>query len=1226
MGSRVSAACVCLACWVLGDMAVAQPLSLLGRDGQAIAREGEFGLWQLRFRDGTVLSAADVPEAARNVTETPNGARMSWDAEAAEVTVTSEVDGRGAVLHGEVTPKRGTVLEFALPARLRFTPEEVERLICPADGNFGVGWALNSSFFREQLTDSPSGWTAEAAGPAGYEALYGGPLQQRADVDPPVVLRPTPDGETWLGADVARRIAGAQGVVNRPPATGQADLVLADSDNGPYLSAKRLGEGMVWRVGGAVRDEDASLVAAMVGAVATRLAEGSERPTIGLVALRSGPERGGWAAVRIRVWRDTLRAAAERAGRQLTELDSPASMVQALAEGRCVAVLNPYGEQIPVPDGSDTSAVVAAIRSFVAAGGNWFEVGGYPFFYAMRPQRFLSYGYEHPAGFADFLHIDSLHGSLSVYGVQPRDWAPWSAASDTTHILVPSRSSCGGDARGGHAGRAFITFAPVGQTWHAPPVRLLIGEDVPAALRAYCEDNGIRRRLDEKMPPETLARFKRAVLLYYGGNAQEKTRYLDRLPVPTLIHFADYLKGGFDKQYPDHLPPHPSFGTPEELKRFFDRAHELGHLVMPYTNPTWWCDHPRGPTFEREGEAPLLRQLDGNLSYELYAANDGYTVCHWHPAVRAANDSTVRQFTEEFPVDVLFQDQNGARGFRYDLNPASPTPYAYTEGLLSMVGQDSRVVPLSTEAGWDGVVNFQSQLCGLSWGLVPTEGGPEWRTLMRDQYPPGTFTVYPVAQYIAHDKCAMLYHDLGQFVTNREVLSWALGLGFSLSYRMAAVSLDDEVPTEWLRWLDRVQGSVCARYVGEPVRGFEHDRSAAVSRDDDGVIRADYGPVHIVANLGPVSRETDGLSLPPYGFVARASGVEAGCVQRIAGRDYGDAGLSYVVEEANGQREAWVYAPARTEVAIPWEGNLHGEIVIDGAARVPASTEGGALVLTLPDRPGEVRVSPPERLAGLPPVRWPGGVPAVGVLNVPGLVPVWTRVSPGDWLASLQGSALAKDLAVPIRPIDSVEALVAALTAGPEQWLAIVNPYGEGFPAEGEGQWRDMLNRIRTYVQNGGCWWETGGFSFHGAYVRRTDRWELLPVGPAGIAGLDVPVGGGDVEQAPEPLRVSEEGVGWLTDASQALVARSSSAVNRGLPADTRDPGHVTVITGPSGDFVGGYRLAGWGWLWRIGGLNPDPQVSEAVVADVLARLASSAPLPPKPPQVRRLWHLQPAA
>ncbi|MDH7571755.1 MAG: hypothetical protein QHJ73_19415, partial [Armatimonadota bacterium] len=387
--------------------------------------------------------------------------------------------------------------------------------------------------------------------------------------------------------------------------------------------------------------------------------------------------------------------------------------------------------------------------------------------------------------------------------------------------------------------------------------------------------NAVTRRLEEKMPPDLLERFKGSVLVYYGGNAREKREHLSLLPRGSLLHFADYLKGGFDKEYPDHLPPHPRFGTAAELREFLDAARAQGHLVAPYTNPTWWCDDPRGPTFLREGEAPLLRGLDGQLSRERYSRNEGFTACHWHPAVRAANRETLRQFSEDFPVDILFQDQCGARGWRYDTNPASPAPHAYVEGILSMVDEDCKRKPLSTESGWDRVVNAESQLCGLSWEIVPTEGGPEWRQLMKRQYPPRTWQVFPLAQYIAHDKCAMLFHDLGQFVTNRRVLAWALGLGFSLSYRIQAPALKQDGPREWLRWLDRLQKSVCARYVGEPVRAFVHDWGANPTMEDDGVLRAAYGPVEVVANLGPRARRVAGHDLPPFGFYASAPGVVA---------------------------------------------------------------------------------------------------------------------------------------------------------------------------------------------------------------------------------------------------------------------------------------------------------------------------------------------------------------
>jgi hypothetical protein len=166
-----------------------------------------------------------------------------------------------------------------------------------------------------------------------------------------------------------------------------------------------------------------------------------------------------------------------------------------------------------------------------------------------------------------------------------------------------------------------------------------------------------------------------------------------------------------------------------------------------------------------------------------------------------------------------------------------------------MTTEDSQKKPLSTENGWDRIVNSESQLCGLTWSIVPTQNPPTWRTFLKDRYPPQTWDIFPVAQYLAHDKLSFVHHDLGQFVTNDEVLAWTLGLGYNLSYRTSASSVDNASSRQWLLWLDRLQKSVCARYTGEPVRAFIHDRGPNPTVDDDGLLQATYGPVEIVANL-----------------------------------------------------------------------------------------------------------------------------------------------------------------------------------------------------------------------------------------------------------------------------------------------------------------------------------------------------------------------------------------
>ena len=78
----------------------------------------------------------------------------------------------------------------------------------------------------------------------------------------------------------------------------------------------------------------------------------------------------------------------------------------------------------------------------------------------------------------------------------------------------------------------------------------------------------------------------------------------------------------------------------------------------------------------------------------------------------------------------------GRRGSVYDRNPASPTPYAYAEGLLSQADEDSRIRPLSTEDGYDRVLDAEVQLCGLTFGLVPGHN-PEWARPFKSRYPGG---------------------------------------------------------------------------------------------------------------------------------------------------------------------------------------------------------------------------------------------------------------------------------------------------------------------------------------------------------------------------------------------------------------------------------------------------------------------------------------------------------
>ena len=1197
-------------------------------NGGAIAVGGESGLWSATFKEGgslnaTAFQAASISNSFR--WSLPAGSdTLSLTYSNAEITTTVALSARddGMELSARVLPQRKTVLEFSLPARLRFTPAGVQRLIAPNSSSDGVGAEYNATFFQPQPEGHPAGWASTSAGPTGYRSLYGGYLVSRPSGDPAVPVTFTVDGLAWLGASLSNKWSGASAFVNRPPATGQTDLVLLTSTNGAFFSGSHLGgTGWLLRLGGQVDTARAPLALDIAVAAIEHLAQSpGGRTKVALLALERGPASGGWAAVTVSNWRSRLNssAALASAGIQVVELSNAQAMLAALSATNYLAVLNPYGESTPALLSGGMTQTVAAVGSYVRAGGNWFEVGGYPFYYALQSQPYYSCSLGYPPAFADFLQLETAGGAASLFGVQPAPAAPWDGATNPAALFVPGRLAWGADVTGGYLERAFGAYVASNQTWQSPAVRLAVGLPVAAAIQAYCLANGIGRSLADKMSPETLASFKQAVLIMLDGTCAQLSAHLAQLPSPALVHIDQYLHGGFDKQYPDHLPPRASFGTSTEFSNLLAQCRQQGLLLMPYTNPTWWCDHPRGPTFVAAGTAPLLVNSDGTFSYEAYGTNDGYTVCQWHPAVRAANRATVSQFTAVYPVNLLFEDQIGARSWKYDYNMASPAPHAYAAGMAAQAAEDCASLPLSTENGWDRVVNYESQFCGMTWGLVPTTNAPDWRTFLRDRYAPGTWRIFPLVQQIAHDKLALAHHNLGQSVTSDEVLSWTLGLGYGMGIRLSATDLDKPSSLQWLLWLDRVQKSVCTRYTGEPLAAFSHTWADVASSADSGTIRAGYGPVSLVANLGPQLRSASGYRLSPFGFVATAPGLIAA---NVLSGDSAAQPVSYVAEAGDGRVDFWIYsAGERTvSVALPSGVDRVAGVQLDGEA-VQGLAQGSALEVRLGMKPGQERLQPPAALAGLAPSQWPGGKPAIGILNVSGMPRSWTTITPTDWLQAFSQSNLALQYGVPVRQITSVSNLVAALQAGPTNYLAIINPGGEIFPEAEQGQCLAMLGLIHDYVNRGGSWWETAGYSFYTA-AWQSGGWKTETLGAAGMNSLGLPVGGGDTAQAAEAMTVTADGQAVFGPALSAQFAGLSAVVNRGLTRSSPDPGHLALLAGATQDFLGCYRLDGWGYLWRYGGFNPNPSVALASAPAVMEYLYTHLPLPAVASSAKYLWH-----
>ena len=1147
--------------------------------------EGEHGLWRLAFTDGATLSAADVatngvPGTCR-VSRDGAVTRREWKTDWADVTVTETATGEGAVdYRATVTPHGGrTAKMLDLPATLRFAPKDVESFVYPGRGNSGIGMAFNEKFFLPSPPDQPTSWhVGKCSGPKGYLRMYGDYLACLPLEWPKTNLTVTAEGKEWLGVDAPNHFKSWQRSVLRPPKKGKSDLVLVDSPNGPFFSANRFGGvGALWRfgcAGGGGHERVPPCESFILRRLLPKLAQASPtRTRVARLSMRCGPKSGGFVHLSVKEWRTMLTKFLPE-GCTYEDVQDVVALRRLFTAKNVLLVVNPYGEFFPVERAEDLMARLDDVKSFVKGGGNWMEVGGYSFYHPLVGGGYHSIREPYPPLFSDFAHLTTKDGrTAAVYGIRPRKpHEPWRNPTPFT----PGETALGGDEKGGWYVHSFACWAKDGASFTTPVVRVRTEASLEASLADYAQVNDLTRPLNDKVKDAAkLDLFKRAPLFFLGGTARQKIAALDKIPVPSLLHYSDYLKGGFDKEYPDHLPPRPSFGTEAELRAFHDRAHAKGHLVSPYTNPTWWCDHPRGPSFIAAGEAPLAVGFDGKPYYERYAKNDGWTITFWHPDVQKANRRTVREFTVDYPVDLLFQDQCGARGWRWDFNPASPSPLAYAEGILAMNEEDSRVVPLGTEDGWDQVANQQTAVCGCTWRIVPVQR-PVWRDLFKDVYPADSWRIEPVATRLFHDKALFYMHDLGSFVMNERTLAWMFAIGYQLSWRASADGyLNSAVQRDWYAWLQLLQDKVMSRIAGQPLRAFRHDRAPLLAlpgdwsrEEDDGVVTAQYGDVKVVANLGDVPRVVEDRHLAAYGWWISAPGLEAA---KLEGHD--------PCVSCDGRR--WEYR------ASPMLADAVGE------------------KLVRPTCPYSAMVSPDTKLAVL------DLGPAVG--------PTWTKAGPADWVQSLKSSPLATKQNLKVVRIASVAELKAALAKGRTDYFAIINPYGETVPVEGADRWKNMLDAIRAYVVRGGIWVETGSATFFSAIYSEQGKWKRIPIGTRGVEYIGSPIEMDDIDESPVSLRANATAQKWFSPELLKQIATTYTQVNRGIGANAHAPAFPLIEDGTGRVWFGCHRLGGWGSFWRLGGSNPDRALALAVVPAALLHQFTHVPEPMPPSPFRKV-------
>lgn len=465
-----------------------------------------------------------------------------------------------------------------------------------------------------------------------------------------------------------------------------------------------------------------------------------------------------------------------------------------------------------------------------------------------------------PGVFADFVSLIVQHGSFALYTLpdvtEPIPVIELGFRNNGDHIVGTTALQ--------HNIRTYISD---GQEWASPTVRLHVGQSHRAAIAAFREDSpiggypSIADKLGERFDAVSRSPFLNIPL---QRPFSEFYAFLEVLPSPSIIHPPSYYPGGFDHNYPDFLPPDPAFGTTEDLRALFARAHELGIMAMPYTNPTWWDND--SPTILSE-LPPLtiddiaVRRKDGRANIEVYGDSDGLVASPWHPFVIERCDRLVREMTEDVQVDFFFEDQVGARVGPLDFNPSSPSPLAYMDGWLEHTRKHA-AVGLGTEMGSDRFLETETFLFGS------TRTTMEGRGRTTEQWGDGNWRSYPFTSMTAADKVLFYQHDLdGGFMLNEwmdtglDRLAWNLAFGFMLSYQVPEQS--PSMITSWMDVAWRFQSLVASRYAGELMTDY-------VTLKEE-VTKSLFPSLSVIRNWSEsTAYDTPAHRLPPRGVMATA--------------------------------------------------------------------------------------------------------------------------------------------------------------------------------------------------------------------------------------------------------------------------------------------------------------------------------------------------------------------
>lgn len=800
------------------------------------------------------------------------------------------------------------ITRVAVPARLTFPLNKMKRFIYPTQANWSMGICFLPSFFEKRPEDDVIYKTRRAPF-NGMERMFNSrtvgipnkEFKQKSHVIPASA------GEKFYNAEEKRDLLRAECRISRRqsnPDAFELRLLRNQNDEKPLLLATRLGgKGYFFQMqainqnGMQRRPFMEAILFNTASALKRREPELFSNKKLILIDYPNVPSMvTGFDPVSYDMtdWHYSFPRLGKRLDMPVGTVTDIESLRTALKDPETGVIINPYGNVFPSAEPEKFAEDLEAIRAYVKRGGIWWESGLHSFDTLFRKKYYAEYDREarYPSAAADFACAEYADGSIAMFGVQPTMRFPY----DRERAAIPKSYDLRGSEDGAQFTHRWVTWVD-GKSkgfWNSTPYRISFSCKTPReGLAAYEATLELNKKLEDKVKPEILDRLKNAMLICaWYENAQDNIRAFKMMPPNNIAHFIGALASRFDANYPEHLPPDPKWGTLDDLRRMVEAGHKLGHLVMPYTNTTWWLPHEKGalsPSQQkwkgREKEVMALT-ASGTPEWRRGRTGVGWALNFYHPYVRKASLNVTEQFAS-YGCDMIFMDEMGGHPWKYDFNPLEPWPATALDARISMCWDSSEVIPTATEEGHDRLLNFNTMNCGGTWKTFPNNQFETQRYVY--QYRSQDWQYWPAFLFLGHDKAIFTVHDLQVRYAGFEEISLALSLGYKMKDAIGKSSPERKA---WMHWLDAIQKTVAKEYEGKPlvkfIYPFEEDKLPYSNR----VVYSEFaGNVRMICNhsnmtvplrnlkLPFASGELNWLQeqkLPPYGFYVSTSNGKCG--------------------------------------------------------------------------------------------------------------------------------------------------------------------------------------------------------------------------------------------------------------------------------------------------------------------------------------------------------------